>query len=198
MKGIKKHVVLVLAIAVALIACKQPTDQINNAKAAIESATKAGADKYAVDESKKLDADLKAAMDEVATQDKKFFKKFGPAKEMLAKVQTDADALKAALPAKVEAAKNLAVSLQGEARKGLDAAKALLDKAPKGKGTAKDLEALKGDLAGAETAFADIQKAIDVQDYIAAQDKAKSVSAAAAKVAEQVQAAIDKVKGVKK
>ncbi len=198
MKGIKKHVVLVLAIAVALIACKQPTDQINNAKAAIESATKAGADKYAVDESKKLDADLKAAMDEVATQDKKFFKKFGPAKEMLAKVQTDADALKAALPAKVEAAKNLAVSLQGEARKGLDAAKALLDKAPKGKGTAKDLEALKGDLAGAETAFADIQKAIDVQDYIAAQDKAKSVSAVAAKVAEQVQAAIDKVKGVKK
>jgi len=198
MKGIKKHVVLVLAIAVALIACKQPTEQINNAKAAIESATKAGADKYAVDESKKLDADLKVAMDEVATQDKKFFKKFGPAKEMLAKIQTDADALKAALPAKVEAAKNLAVSLQGEARKGLDAAKALLDKAPKGKGTAKDLEALKGDLAGAETAFADIQKAIDVQDYIAAQDKAKSVSAAAAKVAEQVQAAIDKVKGVKK
>ena len=196
MKGIKKHVVLVLAIAVALIACKQPTEQINNAKAAIESATKAGADKYAVDESKKLDADLKVAMDEVATQDKKFFKKFGPAKEMLAKIQTDADALKAALPAKVEAAKNLAVSLQGEARKGLDAAKALLDKAPKGKGTAKDLEALKGDLAGAETAFADIQKAIDVQDYIAAQDKAKSVSAAAAKVVEQVQAAIDKVKGV--
>jgi len=198
MKGIKKHVVLVLAIAVALIACKQPTEQINNAKAAIESATKAGADKYAVDESKKLDADLKVAMDEVATQDKKFFKKFGPAKEMLAKIQTDADALKAALPAKVEAAKNLAVSLQGEARKGLDAAKALLDKAPKGNGTAKDLEALKGDLAGAETAFADIQKAIDVQDYIAAQDKAKSVSAAAAKVAEQVQAAIDKVNGVKK
>jgi hypothetical protein len=198
MKGIKKHVVLVLAIAVALIACKQPTEQINNAKAAIEGVMKAGADKYAVDEYKKLDADLKVAMDEVATQDKKFFKKFGPAKEMLAKVLTDADTLKAALPAKIEAAKNLAVSLQGEARKSLDAAKALLDKAPKGKGTAKDLEALKGDLAGAETAFADIQKAIDGQDYIAAQDKAKSVSAAAAKVAEQVQAAIDKVKGVKK
>lgn len=194
MKGIKKHVVLVLAIAVVFAACKQPTEQINNAKAAIEGAMKAGADKYAVDEYKKLDADLKAAMDEVAAQDKKFFKKFGPAKEMLAKVVTDADALKAAIPAKIEAAKTLAVSLQGEARTGLDAAKALLDKAPKGKGTAKDLEALKGDLAGAETAFADIQTAIDAQDYIAAQDKAKSVSAAAAKVAEQVQAAIEKVK----
>jgi hypothetical protein len=163
MKGIKKHVVLVLAIAVVFAACKQPTEQINNSKAAIEGVMKAGADKYAVDEYKKLDSDLKAA-----------------------------------LPAKIEAAKNLAIQLQGDARKGLDAAKALLDKAPKGKGTAKDLEALKGDLAGAETAFADIQKAIDAQDYIAAQDKAKSVTAAAAKVAEQVQAAIDKVKGVKK
>jgi hypothetical protein len=198
MKGIKKHVILVLAIAVVFAACKQPTEQINNAKASIESVMKAGADKYAVDEYKKLDADLKAALDEVAAQDKKFFKKFGTAKEMLAKVLIDADTLKAALPAKIEAAKNLAISLQAEARKGLDAAKALLDKAPKGKGTAKDLEALKGDLAGAETAFADIQKAIDGQDYIGAQDKAKSVSAAAAKVAEQVKAAIDKVKGVKK
>jgi hypothetical protein len=198
MKGIKKHVVLVLAIAVVFAACKQPTEQINNAKAAIEGVMKAGADKYAVDEYKKLDSDLKAALDEVAAQDKKFFKKFGPAKEMLAKVLTDADALKAALPAKIEAAKNLAIQLQGDARKGLDAAKALLDKAPKGKGTAKDLEALKGDLAGAETAFGDIQKAIDAQDYIAAQDKAKSVKDAAAKVAEQVQAAIDKIKGVKK
>jgi hypothetical protein len=198
MKGIKKQVILVLAIAVVFAACKQPTDQINNAKSAIEGVMKAGADKYAVDEYKKLDGDLKAALDEVAAQDKKFFKKFGTSKEMLDKVLTDVDTLKAALPAKIEAAKNLAVSLQGEARKGLDAAKALLDKAPKGKGTAKDLEALKGDLAGAETAFADIQKAIDVQDYIAAQDKAKSVAAAAVKVGEQVQAAIDKVKGVKK
>jgi hypothetical protein len=197
MKGIKKHVVLVLAIAVVLAACKQPTEQINNVKAAIEGVMKAGADKYAVDEYKKLDGDLKAALDEVAAQDKKFFKKFGPAKEMLAKLLTDADALKAALPAKIEAAKNLAIQIQGESRKGLDAAKALLDKAPKGKGTAKDLEALKGDLAGAETAFADIQKALDAQDYIAAQDKAKSVKDAAAKVAEQVQAAIDKVKGKK-
>jgi hypothetical protein len=197
MKGIKKHVVLVLAIAVVLAACKQPTEQINNVKAAIEGVMKAGADKYAVDEYKKLDGDLKAALDEVAAQDKKFFKKFGPAKEMLAKLLTDAEALKAALPAKIEAAKNLAIQIQGESRKGLDAAKALLDKAPKGKGTAKDLEALKGDLAGAETAFADIQKALDAQDYIAAQDKAKSVKDAAAKVAEQVQAAIDKVKGKK-
>ena len=55
--------------------------------------------------SKKLNDDLQAAMDEVNTQSKQFFKKFGTAKEMLAKVQTDADALKATIPAKIEAAK---------------------------------------------------------------------------------------------
>ena len=197
MKGIKKHIILVLAIAVVFAACKQPTEQINNAKSAIEGVMKAGADKYAVDEYKKLDGDLKTALDEVAAQDKKFFKKFGSSKEMLAKVLLDVETLKAALPAKIEAAKNLAASLQGEGRKGLDAAKALLDKAPKGKGTAKDLEALKGDLAGAETAFADIQKAIDGQDYIAAQDKAKSVKTTVATVIEQVNAAIAKVTGKK-
>jgi hypothetical protein len=198
MKGLKKNLVLVLAIAVVLSACKQPTQLINDTKASIESVMKAGADKYAVDEYKKLDGDLKAALDEVAAQDKKFLKKFGTAKEMLAKIQTDATALNAALPAKIEAAKNLAVQLQGEAKTALGAAKDLLAKAPKGKGTAKDLEALKGDLDGAETAFADVQKAIDGQDYIGAQDKAKSIQAAAAKVSEQVQAAIDKVTPKKK
>ena len=194
MKGFKKHVVLVLAIAVVLAACKQPTEQINSAKAALESVMKAGADKYAVDEYKKLDADLKAALDEVAAQDKKFFKKFGTAKEMLAKVLTDADALKAALPAKIEAAKNLAIQLQGDARKGLDAAKALLDKAPKGKGTDKDLAALKGDLEGADAEFAGIQKALDAQDYIGALNTVKSIQAKVAGVKDQIQAALDKTK----
>jgi hypothetical protein len=197
MKGAIKSLVLVLVIAVVVVGCKQPTQQINDAKAAIESVTKAGADKYAAPELKKLNDGLTAAMDEVNAQDKKFFKKFGHAKEMLAQVKTDADALTAALPAKIEAAKNEALKLQGEAKAAIDEATALLAKAPTGKGTKKDIDALKGDLAGATTAFAEIQTALDAKDYIAAQDKAKSVKDAAAKVAEQVQAAIDKVKGKK-
>jgi len=198
MKGLTKNLVLVLAIALVLVGCKQPTQLISDTKAAIEDVTKAGADKYAGDELKKLNADLTAALDEVAAQDKKFFKKFGTAKEMLTKLKTDVDALKAALPAKIEAAKNAAIQLQGEAKTALDEAKALLAKAPTGKGTKKDIDALKGDLVGAETTFGDIQKALDAKDYIGAANTAKSVKEKAAAITEQVKAAIEKVTGKKK
>jgi len=193
-KGLTKNLVIVLAVVFAFSACKQPTALIDGAKAAIEKVTKAGADKYAVEELKAINDDLAKAMDEVNAQDKKFFKKFGTAKDMLTQLTTKAAELEAQIPAKVEAAKNLALQLQGEAQTALTEAKDLLDKAPKGKGTAKDLEALKADLTGAETAFAEIQAALDGSDYIAAQDKAKSVKEKAAAIADQVKQAIEKVK----
>jgi hypothetical protein len=194
MKGLTKNLVLVLAIALVLAACKQPTQQINEAQAVIDEIAKAGADKYATAEFKTLGDDMKAAQDEIAVQDKKFFKKFGTAKDMLAKVKTDAEALKAALPGKIEAAKNAAIAIQGEAKTAIDEAKALLEKAPKGKGSKKDIEALQADLAGAETAFAEIQTALDATDYLGAADKAKSVKEKAVAVADQVKAAIEKTK----
>jgi hypothetical protein len=194
MKGLTKNLVLVLAIALVLAACKQPTQQINEAQAVIDEIAKAGADKYAAAEFKTLSDDMKAAQDEIAVQDKKFFKKFGTAKEMLAKVKTDAEALKAALPGKIDAAKNAAMAIQAEAKTAIDEAKALLEKAPKGKGTKKDIEALQADLAGAETAFAEIQTALDATDYLGAADKAKSVKEKAVAVADQVKAAIEKTK----
>lgn len=194
MKGFTKNLVLVLAIALVLTGCKQPTQQITDAQAAIDEVKKAGADKYAVDDFKKLDEAMKAANDEIAAQDKKFFKKFGAAKDMLAKVKTDADALKAALPGKIETAKNAAVQVQTEAKAAIEEAKALLEKAPKGKGTKKDIDALKADLVGAETAFTEIQTALDAKDYIGAADKAKAVKEKAVAVGDQVKAAIEKTK----
>lgn len=197
MKGFTKNLVLVLAIAVVLTGCKAPTQLIDSTKASIEELTKAGADKYAVAELKGLNDKLTAALDEVAAQDKKFFKKFGQAKEMLTALGTDVEALKTALPAKIEAAKNEAIALQGEAKAAIDEAKALLAKAPTGKGTKKDIDAMKADLDGAEAAFAEIQTALDAKDYIAAKDKANSIKAKAADVAAQVKAAIEKVTGKK-
>ncbi len=194
MKHLTKTVVLVLAIAVVLTGCKQPTQLINDVKAAIETVTTAGADKYAAEELKAINDDLTKALDEIAAQDKKFFKKFGPAKEMLAAVQTKVTELTAALPAKIEAAKNAAIQLQGEAQTALTETAELLKKAPKGKGTAKDLEALQADLTGAEALYTEIQTALDANDYIGAADKAKTVKDRVAAIAEQVNAAIAKVK----
>ncbi|MDP2916133.1 MAG: hypothetical protein Q8O91_11875 [Candidatus Aminicenantes bacterium] len=197
MRGVTKNLVLVLAIAVVLAGCKAPTQQIDTTKAALEEVTKASADIAPVPELKDLNDKLTAALDEIAAQDKKFFKKFGKAKEMLTNLGTDIEALKAALPAKIEAAKNEAIKLQGEAKAAIDEAKALLAKAPTGKGTKKDIDALKADLAGAETAFAEIQTALDGKDYIVAQDKANAIKTKAADIAAQVKAAIEKVTGKK-
>jgi len=195
MKKFSQFLVLGIFIVGLFSSCaKQPTQAIDAAKAAIEAATKEGASVYAADELKKLNDDLQAAMDEVNTQSKKFFKKFGTAKEMLAKVQTDADALKATIPAKIEAAKNAALQAQTEARAALDEAKALLDKAPMGKGTKADIMAMKADLAGLETSFAEIQAAIDGADYFGASAKAATIKEKATVISDQVKAAIEKVK----
>jgi hypothetical protein len=173
---------------------KQPAQEINDAKAAVEAATNAGADVYAPDELKKLNDELATATDEVNTQSKKFFKKYGPAKEMLAKVKADADALAASIPAKKEAAKNAAMTAQQEAQAALEEAKALLDKAPRGKGTRADIEAMKADLKGLEDSFPEIQAAIDREDYFGASNTAATIKEKAVAISDQVKAAMEKVK----
>lgn len=198
MKNFTKYVVLGLFVVSLFASCaKQPTQAIDATKAAVEAATKEGADIYAADELKKLNDDMQAAMDEINTQGKKFFKKYGKAKEMLAKIQADADALKATIPAKKEAAKNAAIQAQTDAQTALTEAKALLEKAPKGKGTKADIEAFKADLAGLEASFPEIQAAIDKEDYFGASNTANSIKEKAVSISDQINAAIEKVKGKK-
>jgi hypothetical protein len=195
MKYFTKFLVLgIFAISLFTSCAKQPTEQIEAVKAAIASVQAEGADVYAPEELKKLNDSMQAAMDEISTQSKKFFKKFGPAKEMLAGILTEAEAVKAGIPAKKEAAKNAAVLAQTEAKALLDEAKALLDKAPKGKGTKADIEAMKADLAGLDTSFAEIQTAIDGQDYFGASGKAATIKEKAMAISDQVKAAMEKVK----
>ncbi len=199
MKVLMKYFVLGLVVAFIFTSCaKQPTLQMDEAKAAIEAVAKEGADIYAVEEIKKLNDDLAAANDEIATQSKKFFKKFGKAKEMLAKVKADAEALKATIPARKEEAKNKALAAQTESKAAVDEAKAFLEKAPKGKGTKADIEAFKADLKGLEDALVEVQTAIDGEDYFGAADKANTIKGKAVAISDQIKQAIEKVAKRKK
>ncbi len=196
MKNIVKGLTLALVVVFALTSCaKAPTQLMDSAKAAIQGVVDAKGGVYAADELNKLNGDLQAAMDEVTAQSKKFFKKFGPAKEMLTKVVTDADAVKALIPGRIEEAKNAAEMAANEAKTTWDEAKALLEKAPKGKGTKADIEAMKADLSALESAMADVQSAMAAEDYVGAKDKAMVIKEKAAAIVEQVNAAIAKVKG---
>jgi len=195
MKNIVKGLTLALVIVFAFTSCaKQPTQQMDAAKAAIQAVVDAKGSIYAKDELNKLNGDLQAAMDEVTAQSKKFFKKYGKAKEMLAAVVTNADAAKALIPGRIADAKAAAEAAVNDAKTAWEEAKALLEKAPKGKGTKADIEAMKADLAGLETAMGDVQAAMAAEDYFGAKDKAIVIKEKAVAIAEQVNAAIAKVK----
>jgi hypothetical protein len=196
MKNVVKGLTLALALVLVFTSCaKQPIQLMDQAKAAIQGVIDAKGGVYAKDELNKLQGDLQAALDTVTAQAKKFFKKYGPAKEALTKVIADADSVKALIPGRIAEAKAAAETAMNEAKTAVEEAKALLEKAPKGKGTKADIEAMKADLGGIETAMADVTSALAAEDYFGAKDKAMVIKDKAAVIIEQINAAIAKVKG---
>lgn len=188
-----KLLVAVLALSVFLIGCaKKPETEINNTKAALDAAIQEGAEKYAKEEAKLLNDDLTAAQDEIKVQDEKFFKNYDKAKEMLASVQAKADSLKAEIPARKEKAKNDAQAALDAAKTAVADANALLAKAPRGKGTMADIEALKADAAGLQESIVEAETLMTSEEYFAAADKANSIKDKAAEVSAQITAALEK------
>lgn len=198
MKAMLRYLVLGLVSMFLFVGCsKQPTDEINSSKSAVDTVVVEGA-KYAPEDTKKLNDDLSAAMNEIKTQDSKLFKNYSKAKEMLAKAKSDAEALKAGLTEKKEQAKQNALALQNTAKTSLDEAKTLLSKAPRGKGTKADIEAMKADIKGLEESLMDVQKLIDTEDYALASDKANAIKDKAVSVSDQIKQALEKVGAKKK
>lgn len=203
MKALVKYLsagISVMLMAALLVGCaKPPTAEMDAAKVAMDSAVAAGAGKYAVEGLKSLNDAWAAAQDEVKKQEGKLFKNYDNAKAMIAKITADAAALKTEAEQKKEAAKQAANADAAAATAAVATAKALLAEAPTGKGTKAEIEMMKSDLAGIEGSLAEITTLIGSEEYFAASDKAKAISAKAAEISAQVQAAIDKApKGKKK
>ncbi|TAL23351.1 MAG: hypothetical protein EPN94_09570 [Nitrospirae bacterium] len=196
MKQLFRLLVIGLVGAFLLSGCaKAPTVEMNDTKASVESATNADTQTYAKDALAKLTSDLEAANTEVQTQDKKFlFKNFDKAKQMLAAVKTDAEAVKAEAAKKKEEAKQAAIAAQGEAKAAIDAANALLAEAPTGKETKQDIEAFKADLTGLTDSLTGLQQSIDQEKYADASANAAAIKEKAANISAQITAALEKVK----
>lgn len=181
---------LVLALSVTLVACATPpTADIDAAKTAISGADAAGAAEYAAD-SLKAAQDAQAALDaELKAQEAKWFKSFDKAKELAAAAKAAGEKATADAAAGKEKAKNEATQGIEAAKAALKEAQELLDKAPKGKGTAADLAAMKTDLETAGTTIADAEAALGAVKYLDAKAKAESALKAATTVKEAVEAA---------
>jgi hypothetical protein len=198
MKNTVKFLALSMVTIFLLVGCaKLPTEEINAAKASVDAVVAEGAQKFAAEDAKKLNDSMQAAQDEIKVQDGKTFKDYAKTKELLAKVKADAETLKAGLAAKKEEAKKNAAAAQEAAKASVADAKALLAKAPKGKGSKADIEALKADLKGIEDSMAEIKTANGSEDYNAAIEKSNAVKGKAAAISDQIKKAMEKV-GTKK
>jgi len=177
---------LVLVLIFVVGCSKPPTEELNAAKSAVD-AVAPEASKYVAEDVKKLNDDLQAAQNEINA------KNYKQAKEILVKVKTDAETLKTALPQKKELAKNNAIAAQEAAKTAVTDAKALLAKAPKGKGSKADIEAMKADIKGLEESLPELQGLIDAEDYAVATEKANAIKEKAAAVSDQINQALEKV-----
>jgi hypothetical protein len=199
MGKLMRSVILVLVAAFILSGCaKPPTQEINDSKALVEAVTNADTNTYASKELAKLNSDLTAALDEVKTQDDKWFSNYDKAKEMLAALNAEAENVKTAAAQRKEEAKNMAIAAQTEAMSAIDLAKGLLEKAPTGKGTKADIEMFKADLLGLEESLTALQQTIDEEKYSDALTSANIIKEKAGTISNEITLALEKVKSLKK
>jgi hypothetical protein len=190
--------VLVMAL-VTVVACgKPPQQEIDAAKAALDAAKSAQADKWASTDYQTAESSLSAAQAEVDAQAQKWFKNYDKAKELMNTAKADAEKAAAAAVSNKETAKNEATTAIADATTALEAAKTALTGAPKGKDTKADLELFKQDLEGLAATLTEAQTAMGTEDYMGAKDKANSIKEKATSISDQIAQAAAKRAGGKK
>jgi hypothetical protein len=179
-------------VALLTVACaKEPTDAVNAAKSALEAAKTAGAADYAPDAIAAADTAAAALDAELKAQAEKFAltRSYTKAGELATAAKSAADQAAAAAVAGKEQMKAEATTLIAGVRGSVDAAKQALAKAPKGKGSAADLEAMNADVAGVEAALGEMDSAMAAGNYKDAKVKAEAAKATLDRIVADVQAA---------
>lgn len=173
MKQSIRYIMITLIAVFFITGCsKQPLQEINAAKTAVDSIISEGAEKYLPEDAKKINDGLKKALDEVKAQDAKIFKNYGKAKEMLAAVKAEVEAINLKLPAKKEEAKKAAITAMEDAKTAMDETKALLEKASRGKGLKAASETISTEVNNLEASFKELQVQVDREDYLTISSKA--------------------------
>ncbi len=191
----KMMFVLPLVALLALVAgcAKPPQADIDAANQALESARAAGASDYAPD-SLRAAEDAKAALEsELRAQEQKFalFRSYKKATELATSAKEAAERASADAAEGKQRARREAEALIAEAKTARDEASTMLEKAPRGKGTAADLEALKADLSGVDTSIADAEAAFSAERYLEAKSKAEAAKSSAANVKTAIEQAME-------
>lgn len=189
---------LLVGFGVVAAGCASPPQaDVDAAKAALQQATNVGASEYAAD-SLKAAQDADAALEaELKVQQDKFalFRSYTKTAELATAAKLAGEKAQQDAATGKEAAKTAASSSIDEAKSMLAQAQEMLGKAPKGKGTAANLEALKTDLTGADAAIGEATTAFTAERYLDARAKAEAAKTTAGNVTAAVEAAIAAKKG---
>ena len=200
-KGLLKLVAFSFLVVTLASCAKAPVAEIEAAKASIEAAKTAGADRYVPESFNAASEALKSAEAAVAEQDSKFalFRNYDAAKTTLASVATlstkaveETTAKKAALKAEVtQAVTDLTTLITDN--------KALLAKAPKGKEGKAALEAIGQEIAVVETVNTEVTAGLaNNEDILTLSGKIKPAVEKAKAINTELTDVIAKVKGGKK
>ncbi len=186
-------------VLVMMVGCQKPPQQdIDAAKQAVETA-RAEASEYAPDSLKAADDAVTSLDAELKAQEGKFalFRSYKKTAELAATAKAAGEKAAADAKEKKEQAKQEASTLITDAKTALDEAKALLEKAPKGKGTAQDIEQMKADLAGVESTLTEAQNSFNAEKYLDAKSKAEAAKTNAGNVKTAIEQAIEAKKAAR-
>lgn len=184
-----------LAMVVVLASCgKKPQAEIDATNAAIEAAKTAEAPVYLPAEFAAVQDSMSAINTEIAAQESKIFKKFGPAKEKLAQTLAAANQLAANAAVKKEEVKKEVETAIADMKTIVEENKTLITKAPRGKEGAAVLEQIKTEMATIETAATEVQGLYDGGKYMDALNKVKASKERATSINTELKDAIAKVK----
>jgi hypothetical protein len=195
---------LILACVVAIVAiagcAKPPAEQIEQAKQAVQDAQAADAATYAPqdlsaaeDAQKRLDAELKL-------QEEKFalFRSYKQATTLAAEVKSAGEQASAAAADGKEKAKQEATQQIADTQALLDEVRALLAKAPRGKGSEADIAAMSADLDAVGAALAEANASLQSGDYRDAQNKAAAARSSVEQVKTDIETAIEMRSGAQR
>lgn len=191
---------LVVVVALMFVAgcAKAPQAEMDAAKAAVEAAKTAEADRYVADQFNAAKDSLDAALAEIDQQNAKFAltRNYDKAAQLLQSAIATANAAAAAVAASKEQVRVEATDLITALGTAVTETKALMAKAPKGKEGKAALEAIGADLAAVEASAADANTALTGGDFMTARDKAKAAFDKVNALKDELEQAISKKKSL--
>jgi ribose 1,5-bisphosphokinase PhnN len=198
-KNLTLTLFVVLALVMVIGCAKAPQQEVDAAKAALDAAKAAEADRYLPAEFNAVQDSLNAALAEIEKQNSKFAltRNYNRAKALLASVVTLANQAKDQVGPKKEEVKAQATQLSTDLQAALDEAKKLLKKAPRGKEGREALEAMTNELTTVENSMADVTTLMNNGDFLSAKDKLAAGLEKVKSIIDELKAAIEKRYGKK-